>query len=403
MFSEIVEIRGKDLESEGWRKIMRKVLSDDPIYEIEELSIGNGLPNRARIAVWAPTREELDIRLEALGQGGLTIVTEPDVQTQPAPADGVFPEAFYSTTNFETFVRLAGEWAPVAKIEMDCTIVIDTAAGTACCVPIGSVKKGQAVVCGPTGVRIEQPKVNDRDKGAFEFMASDVSSEKSKLLVIREMALEIRAAKKAGQKILVVGGPAIIHTGAGPFLCRLIEGGYLDVLFAGNALATHDIEVALYGTSLGVNTQTGAPVPHGHEHHIRAINAIRAAGSIEAAVSKGLLTSGVMHACVTHNVRTVLAGSIRDDGPLPGVITDAQRAQDAMREALDGVGIAIMVATTLHSIATGNILPARVRCFCVDINPAVITKLADRGTHQSIGLVTDTEPFFKLLAEALEA
>jgi lysine-ketoglutarate reductase/saccharopine dehydrogenase-like protein (TIGR00300 family) len=262
------------------------------------------------------------------------------------------------------------------------------------------VKKGEAVVIGDAGVRVTPPEPPD-PTGAFGFMGSEVSTERPKERVVAAIAQTMQEAREAGQKILFVGGPAILHTGAGPYLEAILVAGWIDVLFAGNALATHDIERALYGTSLGVELATGAPMTHGHEHHLRAINTIRAAGGIRAAVKKSLLKSGVMHACVTTGTDFVLAGSIRDDGPLPDVITDSVRAQDAMREQVRGVGVALMVATTLHSIATGNLLPASVRTICVDSDADTVIKLMDRGTHQAFGLVTDCEFFLKELAARL--
>jgi lysine-ketoglutarate reductase/saccharopine dehydrogenase-like protein (TIGR00300 family) len=233
-------------------------------------------------------------------------------------------------------------------------------------------------------------------------MSSEVSAERPKELTVAAVARGLMETRRRGQKILFVGGPAIIHTGAGVYLERLISAGWIDVLFAGNALATHDIEAALLGTSLGVQLSTGVPTAYGHNHHLRAINSIRAAGSIKGAVENGVLTRGVMHACVVHGVDFVLAGSIRDDGPLPDVITDAVRAQDAMRERVHDVGFAIMVATTLHSVATGNLLPASVQILCVDNNMETITKLMDRGTRQAFGLVTDCQFFLKELAARVE-
>jgi lysine-ketoglutarate reductase/saccharopine dehydrogenase-like protein (TIGR00300 family) len=284
---------------------------------------------------------------------------------------------------------------------MDCGIAVDPASGTAAPRKFSQVRKGEQIVVGYGGVRVV-PLERSRDRNVFEFMASTVSSEKPKAAIVRAIAGEMRAARAAGEKILVVGGPAIVHTGAGRHLVRLIELGYVDRLFAGNALAVHDIEEALFGTALGVHVEHGTPAEEGHEHHIRAINRIRAAGSIRAAVEQGILTSGVMHACVKHGVEYVLAGSIRDDGPLPEVITDAIEAQQAMLAGIEGVAVALMIATTLHSIATGNLLPATTKTVCVDINPAVVTKLADRGTFQAIGLVTDVEPFFVELLDELE-
>jgi lysine-ketoglutarate reductase/saccharopine dehydrogenase-like protein (TIGR00300 family) len=289
---------------------------------------------------------------------------------------------------------------PVDHPEMDCGIAFDPASGRATTHPMHRVRRGELIVVGHAGVKVA-PIDRSPERNVFEFMASSVSSEKPKAVVIREMAQHIKAARAAGHRVLVVAGPAVIHTGSGTHLERLIQEGCVQVLFAGNALAAHDIEQALFGTSLGMSLEAGLPVKEGHEHHLRAINAIRRVGGIRQAVERGVLTRGIMHACVTHGVDYVLAGSIRDDGPLPDVITDSVQAQDAMRERIRGVTVAIMIATTLHSIATGNILPAAVKLICVDINPAVVTKLADRGSFQAMGLVTDVEPFLRTLTEYL--
>ena len=229
-------------------------------------------------------------------------------------------------------------------------------------------------------------------------MNSEVSSEKPQALLVRRIAEQMRAVKDAGQRILWVAGPAVVHTGAAPAMVALVEAGYVDVLFGGNAIATHDIEAALYGTSLGVDLAQGRGVEHGHEHHIRAINRIRRCGSIRAAVEQGVLTGGVMHALVAHDKAFVLVGSVRDDGPLPDVYTDVIDGQRAMRAELHDVGFAIMVATMLHSVAAGNILPASIPLVCVDINPATVTKLADRGSAQARGIVTDIGLFLEQLA-----
>jgi lysine-ketoglutarate reductase/saccharopine dehydrogenase-like protein (TIGR00300 family) len=213
----------------------------------------------------------------------------------------------------------------------------------------------------------------------------------------------IRQTRALGKKVLLVGGPAIVHTGSAAHVATLVREGWVQVLFAGNALATHDIEQALYGTSLGVSLTHGEPIEHGHEHHLRAINAIRRMGGIHGAVASGALKSGIMYECVTAGIPFVLAGSIRDDGPLPEVITDTLVAQDRMRQAIPGVGFALLIATALHSIATGNLLPATVKVVCVDINPATVTKLSDRGTFQTVGLVTDVEPFLRSLVSELTA
>ena len=313
---------------------------------------------------------------------------------------GVFPTDFYSTTNLLTEIRFRGRWRKVQRIEMDCGIVIVPRTGRVTCTPMARVKRGDWVVCGADGVRVT-PLERRREPEVFQFMASAVSSEKPKTRLIHRLAEEMRQMKRAGRKILVVAGPAVVHTGSGPYLARLIATGFVDVLFAGNGLATHDIEYALYGTSLGVRLDGGTVARDGHDHHMRAINAIRGIGGIRRAVQVGLLKRGIMHACVTHRVPFVLAGSIRDDGPLPEVITDVLKAQEAMRRHVRGVGLSIMLASTLHAIATGNMLPATVKTVCVDINPAVVTKLTDRGTFQSIGIVSDTESFLRELLRAL--
>ena len=264
------------------------------------------------------------------------------------------------------------------------------------------VKRGDPIVVGHIGIKLEAPE-RDRKREVFAFMGSAVSSERPKELAIAGLVAEMREARQRGRRILLVGGPAIAHTGAAKYLSKIIELGYVDVLFAGNALATHDIETAMYGTSLGVSLASGLNEEDGHQHHIRAINTVRYYGSIPAAVEAGVLTSGVMYSCVKRGIPFVLCGSIRDDGPLPEVITDVLEAQDVMRSYIPDVDIAIMISTMLHSIAVGNLLPARVRTVCVDINPSVVTKLADRGSHQTLGIVTDVESFLRELAHQLSA
>jgi lysine-ketoglutarate reductase/saccharopine dehydrogenase-like protein (TIGR00300 family) len=264
------------------------------------------------------------------------------------------------------------------------------------------VEVGMPIVVGHAGVRV-LPIERSPEVSLFGFMTSAVSSEKPKSVSVKTVVDVIRATRAEGKKVLLVGGPAIVHTGSAGHVARLICDGWVQVLFAGNALATHDIEQALYGTSLGVSLSRGEPLEHGHEHHLRAINTIRRVGGIARAVESGVLTSGIMYESVRAGIETVLAGSIRDDGPLPEVITDVLIAQDRMRQAIHGVGFALLIATALHSIATGNLLPARVKVVCVDINPATVTKLGDRGTFQTIGLVTDVEPFVRSLVAGLAA
>lgn len=323
-----------------------------------------------------------------------------DAALSVADRDGVFPEGFYATTNFLTDVRLDGRWVEVARPEMDVGVRVLPGGRAESC-PMHRVRKGDRIVVGDAGVRVRIPPRSEAEGDAFRFMSSGVSTERPKARLIADVAQAMKDAHERSGKVLFVGGPAIIHSGSGPLLEALIVGGAVDVLFAGNALAAHDIESAMYGTSLGVDLARGAPAPHGHQHHLRAINRVRRAGSISEAVRQGLLTSGVMHACVTRGVPFVLSGSIRDDGPLPDVITDVVAAADRMRELSQGVEVAVVVATMLHGVATGNILPASVATFCVDANAETVIKLVDRGTHQAVGIVTDCEYFLSELGRLL--
>jgi lysine-ketoglutarate reductase/saccharopine dehydrogenase-like protein (TIGR00300 family) len=279
---------------------------------------------------------------------------------------------------------------------MDCGVVIDREKTTAHCVAMTDIEPGMLVVCGHAGVRVF-PEERKLEKQAFEFMNSPVSTEKPKGVAIRQIAQELFQTKKNGGKSLLVGGPAIVHTGSVSYICEMIERGYLHKLFAGNALATHDIEQSLFGTSLGVYLEKGDLAEAGHEHHLRAINRMRRVGGIRNAVEKGVIKSGIMYNCVKHDIDFLLAGSIRDDGPLPDVITDTLEAQRQMREKVRDVTFCLMIATTLHSIAVGNLLPAWVKVVCVDINPSTVIKLQDRGSFQTVGLVTDVEPFLRAL------
>jgi lysine-ketoglutarate reductase/saccharopine dehydrogenase-like protein (TIGR00300 family) len=295
-------------------------------------------------------------------------------------------------------VRLEGHWVAVEQQRMDAAVVVDR--GRAACRKLRDIRAGDAVVCGMHGVRVMRD-VQARDRPSFGFMSNEVSSERRVETAAARVAGMLREARERGGRIAFVAGPVVVHTGGTEYFCEIIRLGYVHLVLSGNALAVHDIEFALFGTSLGIDLGSGSPVEHGHRNHMRAINLIRRAGGIAAAVERGVLKSGLMRACHLHGVPYILAGSIRDDGPLPEVITDVLVAQDRMRESLHGVGFALLIATALHSIATGNLLPAWVKVVCVDINPATVTKLADRGTFQTIGMVTDVEPFLRSLAAEL--
>ena len=372
-------------------------------FKILEFKVGKRKKDisHARIRVAAHSESHLGEILDELTEIGAMVVELQEVNLEPSPKDRTLPADFYSTTNHPTSIRYKGEWIPVDEIEMDCMIVVDPQNKNALCKPIGRIFKGDLVVVGREGIKVEPPERPRGKKGVFEFMSSEASSEKPLESIIKSIATEIKELKGKNGKIAVVGGPAIVHTGSGPVLARMIREGLVDVIFAGNALATHDIESALYGTSLGMCIKSGESVIRGHRHHIYAINEINKAGSIKDAVDQGVLTKGIMYECVKNEVPFVLAGSIRDDGPLPDVITDVLEAQDEMRKYVRDVDMVIMISTMLHSIATGNILPSHVKSICVDINPATVTKLADRGSAQVVGIVTDVGAFLPMLYQEL--
>jgi lysine-ketoglutarate reductase/saccharopine dehydrogenase-like protein (TIGR00300 family) len=400
--TEIVDLEGHIIDSLLLAKVMDVVLAAGAEYQLLDVRIGrtNADTSRARLEITAPDEVALATLLVELQVHGANPVDTTDAELVPADRDGVLPPGFYSTTNLPTRVRVDGRWVEVEHPEMDCGLVYGN--GVVRAVPMHRVRAGDAVVVGLDGVRVTAPET-PRGTSAFEFMASDVSSEKPKSLLVARVAERIRLAKDGGLKVLAVCGPAVIHTGAGPALARLVRAGWVDVLFAGNGFATHDLESNVMGTSLGVSVDEGVPSEGGHANHLRVINEVRRYGSIAAAVGAGYVDGGVMFECVQREVPFVLAGSLRDDGPLPDVYPNVLEAADAMRYLVPGVGVALMLASTLHAIATGNLLPAGVETFCVDINQSVVTKLADRGSHQALGIVTDVGLFVAMLADALEA
>ncbi len=400
--SETVEITGHLMDTGILSRVLDDIREYDGDYVIDRFDVGHdaGDLSHAVITVSAEDDEALQRLLMRLQTRGVNQVHPGTAETSACEQDGVFPDGFYSTTNLPTRVRFDGRWVEVENPEMDCGLIVDDAGEKVRIhtLPMADVRAGMKVVCGASGIKVTVPTPEKAEGGSFGFMESVVSSEKPQAVLVRQVADGMRAAKGEGKKVLWVGGPGVVHTGAAPAMVALVKAGFVDVLFAGNALATHDIEAALYGTSLGIDLAQGRGVEHGHEHHIRALNTIRKAGSIKHAVDQGLLTGGIMHALVTEGKEFVLVGSVRDDGPLPDVHTDVIEGQRAMRAQLRDVGYCIMVATMLHSVATGNILPASIPLVCVDINPATVTKLSDRGSSQARGIVTDVGLFLEQLA-----
>ncbi|MGY2704065.1 lysine-ketoglutarate reductase/saccharopine dehydrogenase-like protein (TIGR00300 family) [Nocardioides sp. HB32] len=404
--NETVEITGHLMDHGILSRVLDDIREYGGDYSIDRFDVGRETddPSHAVITVVAEDEESLQRLLMRLQTRGVNQVDPGEASVAVADRDGVFPDSFYSTTNLDTRVRVDGTWLEVENPEMDCGLVLERNADgrptRVYTLPMSDVREGMLVITGASGVKVSVPEP-DRTAGAFGFMESEVSSEKPQAVLVRQVADGMREAKAEGKKVLWVGGPGVVHTGAAPALVAMVHAGFVDVLFAGNALATHDIESSLYGTSLGIDLAMGRGVEHGHEHHIRALNTIRKEGSIKAAVDSGVLTGGIMHALVTHRKEFVLVGSVRDDGPLPDVYTDVIEGQRAMRAQLQGVGFCLMVATMLHSVATGNILPASIPLVCVDINPATVTKLADRGSSQARGIVTDVGLFLEQLAVEL--
>jgi lysine-ketoglutarate reductase/saccharopine dehydrogenase-like protein (TIGR00300 family) len=403
MFSETVILRGHIIDSLILPKVLDQILTQGGEFKIGEIKIGQNRVDQsfARIEVSAAKHETLDDIVLRLRQHGAEVVEKKDVQLAPAPADGVFPNDFYVTTNQQTFVTLDGTEVEVHPALMDCAVVVDRNGRRATAKRFHEVQRGMEIVIGHQGIRVVPVQRSTSHTDVFEFMSTSISLEIPKSGIIREMATELQRARTEGGKILVVAGPAVVHSGAAPHLEKLIEWGYVDLLFGGNALALHDIENALFGTSVGIDLKRGSPADRGYENQMRAINSIREAGGISRAVETGRLTSGIMAACVKRGVEFVLAGSIRDDGPLPEVITDTVEAQDAMREKLTSVTTALMMGTMLHSMAVANLLPATVKTLCVDVNPAAVSRLTERGSFQSLGLVSDLEPFLRELTVTL--
>jgi lysine-ketoglutarate reductase/saccharopine dehydrogenase-like protein (TIGR00300 family) len=399
-FEEVVEAEGHLIDSHLMEQIFDKVVESNGRFEVEQFRIGrtNGEASYLRLRLEAPDRRQMEHLLAQLLPIGCSPVQCGDVTLGLVERDRCAPEDFYSTSNHHTFVRLNGDWIEVQNQRMDAMIVVKD--GEAFCRRLRDLKAGDMVVTGMHGIRVT-PESKERDRLAFAFMSNEISSERQVETAVRQTAQLARQARDQGKTIVAVAGPVVVHTGGVSGMTKLIRGGWINAVLSGNALGVHDIEAALLGTSLGVRMADGRQAEHGHRNHMRAINAIYHAGGIRGAVETGKLKSGVMYECVKNDVPFVLAGSLRDDGPLPETITDMNAAQDAYAALLRPAGLVMCLGSMLHSIATGNMLPSWVKIVCVDINPAVATKVSDRGTGQAVGVVTDVGLFLELLAKEL--
>jgi arginine dihydrolase len=402
---ERVEAQGHLIDSHIMEQIFDTVVEFGGRFEVEQFSIGrtNSDGSHLRLKIEADDAESMEKILSQLLGFGCAMVDSGDAELFTVQKDCCAPEDFYSTSNHKTYVRHAGHWVEVQNQRMDALIVVrDDPAQKyqAACRRLRDIKAGDQVVTGMRGIRVV-PESKERDRLAFAFMSNDISSERQVETAVKQVAALIDQARAAGQGIVAVAGPVVVHTGGAGALSRLIREGYITAVLSGNALGVHDIESALLGTSLGIRQSDGRQEEHGHRNHMRAINAIYNCGGIRGAVESGRLRSGIMYECVRKNVPFVLAGSLRDDGPLPETITDMNRAQDAYAERLKGAGLVLCLGSMLHSIAVGNMLPSWVKIVCVDINPAVATKVSDRGTGQMVGVVTDVGLFLDLLSRTL--
>jgi lysine-ketoglutarate reductase/saccharopine dehydrogenase-like protein (TIGR00300 family) len=399
-FSEVVRAEGHLIDSQLLNVIFDTVVKREASFDVLKFTIGrtNEDPSKISMRVTAKTEAGLQALLEELSALGCRLAQDHNVVVRPAEQDRCVPDDFYSTTNYRTRVRHGGRWLDVERQRMDAVIVIE--GGRAICRKLREVRAGDQIVCGLEGIRVT-PEFRDRDRDGFAFMTNEVSSERRVEASVARIAALVREITAAGGRIGVVAGPVVVTTGGGEFLAALVRQGIVAVVVGGNAFAVYDVEQALFGTAMGVNVRSGEPDPAGRRRYLEARNAVCRAGGLKQAVETGLLTTGVMYECIARGAEIVLTGSIRDEGLLPDTVADLIEAQDRYAAALGGVQMVLVLATMLHGIGVGNMLPSAVRMVCVDINPAVVTKLSDRGSAQTVGVVTDVGPFLRRLAGAL--
>ena len=400
-FSREIEVRGHLIDSLILTKIFDGVMDLEGEFEVLKIQIGKKKKDEsyAELRIQGKSQDHLDRILELVYREGATAKIQKEVTLKSASKNNVIPDNFYSTTNNHTLIFLKDNWINVDNMMMDKCIVVKS--NKAKCTPIRDVKKGDKIVVGEEGVRIIPPKRPREGMNVFQFMGGSSSSERPTQHIAKKVAEDIYKTRKSDGKIVLVGGPAIVHTGAADSVATLIRLGFINALLAGNALAVHDIEYSTLGTSLGMNVNDGTLAVRGYRNHMQTINSVFKAGSIVKMVKSKLLSKGIMYECVRKNIPYVLAGSIRDDGPLPDVITDVVVAQQKYKEVLKNAKMVIMASTMLHSIATGNMLPADVKIIIIDINQPTVTKLMDRGTWQAVGVVSDVGAFIPMVTQEL--
>ncbi|MDE1867256.1 MAG: TIGR00300 family protein [Thaumarchaeota archaeon] len=401
-FHHTIEVKGHLIDSMILTKIFDIIMDLQGEFQVERFSVGKKKKDEsyAKLLIQGKSKEHLNQILQAVYREGATSKIQQEVVLKATQKDMVMPDDFYSTTNNHTDIFHKGKWIRVENMMMDKCIVVK--GNRIFCTPIREIKKGDLIVIGEQGIKITPPERPREGVNLFQFMGSGSSSERPTQHIARRVAEDIYKTKKANGKIVLVGGPAIVHTGASDSIATLVKLGFIDAVLAGNALAVHDIEYSTLGTSLGMNVRDGTLAIRGHRNHMRAINSVFKAGSISKMVEKKTLKRGIMYECVKNQIPFVLAGSLRDDGPLPDVITDMTVAQKKYKEILKDAKMVIMVSTMLHSIATGNMLPADVKVIVVDINQPTVTKLMDRGTWQALGIVTDVGAFLPLVTQEIQ-
>ena len=401
-FEHEIEVRGHLIDSMILTKIFDIIMDLRGEFQVQEFKVGKRKKDEsyAKLLIQGKTQKHLDEILESIYREGATSKIQQEITLKAAPKDMVMPDDFYSTTNNRTDIFYKRKWIRVENMMMDKCIIVK--GQRAWCALIRDVKKGDMIVVGEKGIKITPPERPREGVNLFQFMGSNSSSERPTQHIARKVAYDIYKTKKEGGKIILVGGPAIVHTGASDSVATLIRLGFIDGILAGNALAVHDIEYATLGTSLGMNVRDGTLAIRGHRNHMQAINSVFKAGSIAKMVSNGILKKGIMYECIKRKIPYVLAGSLRDDGPLPDVMIDMIAAQKKYKEILKGAKVVIMISTMLHSIATGNMLPAEVKVIVVDINQPTVTKLMDRGTWQALGIVSDVGAFLPLVTQEIQ-